>query len=41
MLSLVFMRDEEELGRLAHEKLGIFRESKKSKVKNTNFITKR
>ena len=29
MLSPVFMRDERDLGRLAHEKLGVFRESKK------------
>jgi len=29
MLSLVFMRNERNLGRLAHEKLGVFREGKK------------
>ncbi|MBO5586618.1 MAG: hypothetical protein J5914_02870 [Prevotella sp.] len=29
MLSPVFMREEEDLGRLAHEKLVLFRESKK------------
>jgi hypothetical protein len=37
MLSPVFMREEEDLGRLAHEKLGVFRESKKSKVKSRHF----
>ena len=37
MLSPVFMREEEDLGRLTHEKLGVFRESKKSKVKSRHF----
>ena len=32
MLSPVFMRDERNLGRLAHEKLRVFREVKKDSV---------